>query len=127
MGLERPTSVLIVDDDAAFRALIRSVLEAAQFTIVGEGRDGAEGVALARSLKPDVITMDLEMPNVDGVQATAELCKDGSAIVVIVSGSQSSSKLGQVIRAGARWYVAKRDVVHQLADVVAALAELGAG
>lgn len=113
--------VLIVDDDADFRSLLRQLVEQCGYRVVGEAADGAEGVAMATALRPDVITMDLEMPRLDGVAATAELCRNGHGIVVIVSGSQSSEQLGEAMRAGARWHVAKRDVVDQLPVVLASL------
>src|SRR5437868_6197386 len=80
-------TVLIVDDDAAMRALILHVLEDAGYTIVGEAANGAEGVDRAAELSPDVITMDLEMPVLDGVGATERICAAGCVPIVIVSGS----------------------------------------
>lgn len=113
--------MLIVDDEAAIRALIRSVLEDAGYTIVGEASNGVEAVERVAELNPDVITMDLEMPVMDGVTATERLCAGGCAPVVIVSGSLSSDDVGRALAAGARWHVSKRDLVKQLPAVLAAL------
>lgn len=115
-------TVLVVDDDAAFRALLRQLLEDEGFEVLAEAVNGAEAIELAAVLRPDVITMDLEMPVRNGVEATAAICADGCATVVIVSGSTSSERLGDALEAGARWHVPKRVVAEQLPFAVAALA-----
>jgi CheY-like chemotaxis protein len=115
------STILIVDDDAAVRTLIRHVLEDAGYTVVGEAANGAEGVALAAELAPDLVTLDLEMPVLNGVGATERICAAGCPPIVIVSGSASSELIGRALAAGARWHVAKRDIVTQLPPVVAAL------
>ena len=114
-------TILIVDDDAAVRTLIRHVLEDAGYTVVGEAANGAEGVALAADLEPDLITMDLEMPVLNGVGAVQQICAAGCPPIVIVSGSGSSELIGHALFAGARWHVAKRDIVKQLPHVIQAL------
>ena len=113
--------VLIVDDDAGVRLLIRSVLEAAGYTVVGEAENGADALARAAELEPDLITMDLEMPVLDGVEATRRICAGGCAPIVIVSGSGSSELIGKALAAGARWHVAKRDIAEQLVHVLEVL------
>jgi two-component system chemotaxis response regulator CheY len=113
---------LIVDDDAAFRVLLRHLLEGNGFKVVGEAENGAEAVRLAGELMPDVVTMDLEMPVVNGFEATQAICANGGPAVVIVSGSMSSENLGEALQAGARWHVPKRDVGEDLPPVVTALA-----
>ena len=66
--------VLIVDDSAFMRKVLESIFNSDdQLTVVGHAKDGREAVALAESLKPDVITMDINMPHVDGLQATAQI------------------------------------------------------
>lgn len=122
MASRTAAGVLVVDDDARFRALVRQVVEAAGLSVVGEAANGAEAVRLAAELKPDVITMDLEMPILDGVAATAELCRTGCAPIVIVSGSRSSAKLADAMQAGARWHVDKAQIATDLAPVLAAFA-----
>lgn len=114
--------VLIVDDDAAVRTLIRHVLEGAGLTVVGEASNGREGIERAAELEPDLITMDLEMPVLDGVRATEQICAgQGCPPIVIVSGSASSELIGVALAAGARWHISKRDILTQLPHVVAAL------
>lgn len=100
---------------------MREVLEDRGIEVLAEAENGMEAVRLALELQPDVITMDLDMPIVDGVQAIAELCADDCPPVIVVSGSTSSEQLGDALAAGARWHVAKRDVPAHLPQAVFAL------
>jgi two-component system, chemotaxis family, protein-glutamate methylesterase/glutaminase len=78
--------VLIVDDSAFMRKVLLSILSAdPQIEVVGEARDGREGVAKAEQLKPDVITMDINMPHMDGLQATEAIMSQNPRPIVIVS------------------------------------------
>src|ERR1700736_4594491 len=84
--------VLVVDDSAFMRKVLEGIFNAdPQLQVVGHAKDGREAVALAESLKPDVITMDLNMPHMDGLQATAQIMTSNPRPVVIVS---SESKQG---------------------------------
>lgn len=85
MGL----TVLIVDDHPAFRSAARALLEAAGFEVVGEAADGASAVAAAAALRPAVILLDVQLPDIDGF-AVAERVADGPAIVLTSSRSASS-------------------------------------
>jgi two-component system, chemotaxis family, protein-glutamate methylesterase/glutaminase len=78
--------VLIVDDSAIMRKVLREIIGAdPQMEIVGEARDGREGVDLAETLKPDVITMDINMPRLDGLQATKVIMSQNPRPIVMVS------------------------------------------
>src|SRR5271169_549219 len=84
--------VLIVDDSAFMRKVLETIFNADdQLAVVGHAKDGREAVTLAESLKPDVITMDINMPHMDGLQATAQIMTSNPRPVVIVS---SESKEG---------------------------------
>src|SRR5690348_17840189 len=84
--------VLVVDDSAFMRKVLESIFNAdEQLTVIGHAKDGREAIALAESLKPDVITMDLNMPHMDGLQATAQIMTTNPRPIVIVS---SESKEG---------------------------------
>jgi len=102
--------VLIVDDSTFMRKVLESIFNADdQLQVAGHAKDGREAVALAESLKPDVITMDINMPHVDGLQATAEIMTKNPRPIVIVS---SESKDGAVstlkaLELGAIEFVAK--------------------
>jgi DNA-binding NarL/FixJ family response regulator len=112
--------VLIVEDDDAFAEIIRVLLEAdGGFELVGRARDGVQAVELARALVPDVITMDIDMPRMDGAEATGAIhAADPTPRIVIVSGSDSGSQIEAARSAGAHGYVAKARVPHDLCDVL---------
>jgi two-component system chemotaxis response regulator CheB len=102
--------VLIVDDSAFMRKVLETIFNADdQLQVVGHAKDGREAVSLAESLKPDVITMDINMPHVDGLQATAEIMTTNPRPIVIVS-SESREGAASTLRAlelGAIEFVAK--------------------
>jgi len=84
--------VLVVDDSAFMRKVLEAIFVAdGGFQVVGQAKDGREAIALTESLKPDVITMDLNMPHMDGLQATAQIMTTNPKPIVIVS---SESKEG---------------------------------
>jgi len=84
--------VLVVDDSAFMRKVLETIFNGdEQLAVIGHAKDGREAIALAESLKPDVITMDLNMPHMDGLQATAQIMTTNPRPIVIVS---SESKEG---------------------------------
>jgi two-component system chemotaxis response regulator CheB len=102
--------VLIVDDSAFMRKVLETIFNADELLqVVGHAKDGREAVSMAVSLKPDVITMDINMPHVDGLQATAEIMTTNPRPIVIVS-SESKEGAASTLRAlelGAIEFVAK--------------------
>lgn len=102
--------VLIVDDSAFMRKVLETIFNADdQLQVAGHAKDGREAVSLAESLKPDVITMDINMPHVDGLQATAEIMTTNPRPIVIVS-SESKEGAASTLKAlelGAIEFVAK--------------------
>jgi two-component system, chemotaxis family, protein-glutamate methylesterase/glutaminase len=102
--------VLIVDDSAFMRKVLETIIAADdQLQVCGQAKDGREAVTLAESLKPDVITMDINMPHVDGLQATAQIMTTNPRPIVIVS-SESREGAASTLKAlelGAIEFVAK--------------------
>jgi two-component system, chemotaxis family, protein-glutamate methylesterase/glutaminase len=102
--------VLVVDDSAFMRKVLESIFNAdEQLQVIGQAKDGREAVALSESLKPDVITMDLNMPHMDGLQATAQIMTNNPRPIVIVS-SESKEGAESTLKAlefGAIDFVAK--------------------
>ena len=99
------TRVLVVDDSATARALVAGVLGgAADLSVVGEARDGLEGVALTQKLRPDVVTMDLHMPRMDGFTAIKEIMITAPTPIVVATGSTLAGEVAtamHALRAGA--------------------------
>ena len=91
--------VLIVEDSVFMRKVLHDIIAADPvMEIVGEARDGREGVELAQTLKPDVITMDINMPHLDGLQATEIIMSQSPRPIVMVS-SESREGAGSTLRA----------------------------
>src|SRR5499433_155142 len=102
--------VLVVDDSAFMRKVLESIFNAdEQLQVVGHAKDGREAIALSESLKPDVITMDLNMPHMDGLEATAHIMTNSPRPIVVVS-SESKEGAESTLKAleyGAIDFVAK--------------------
>jgi DNA-binding NarL/FixJ family response regulator len=106
-----PVRVLIVDDHASFRSSARLLLEAEGYEVVGEAETGALGLQAAAALQPDVILLDVHLPDVDGFDVASRLATgDGSPRVVITS-SRDASDFGPLIqRSGALGFVPKNEL-----------------
>jgi DNA-binding NarL/FixJ family response regulator len=117
--------VLIVDDQALVRAGFRMILEAEDdMDVVGEAADGQEAVAAARRLRPDVVLMDVRMPDVDGIEATRRLLgDDGSdAKIVMLTTFDMDEYVYDALRAGASGFLLKDVPPEQLVAGIRAVA-----
>ncbi len=102
------TSVLIVDDAAFMRMAIRKVLEKNGFEIVGEAENGEIGYQKYIQCKPDVVTMDITMPEMTGIDALKQIKKfDADAKVVMVSAMGQESLVREAIMSGAKSFIVK--------------------
>ena len=100
--------VLIADDHALFRDGLRSLLEARGVDIVGEAPDGRRAVELARSLRPDIVLMDLSMPELGGLAATRLISADLPDVrVVVLTASEGDADLFEAIKSGAQGFLFK--------------------
>src|ERR1700756_5769441 len=109
-ALSKKFRVLVVDDSAFMRKVLESIFNAdEQLTVIGQAKDGREALALAESLKPDVITMDINMPHMDGLQATAQLITTNpEPLVTVISESrEGASSTLKALELGAIEFVAK--------------------
>ncbi|MBI5945389.1 MAG: response regulator transcription factor [Chloroflexi bacterium] len=103
-----PLRFLVVDDHALFRDGMVSLLKAAGMQVVGEALNGAEAVNEAARLKPDVVLMDIDMPILNGIDATRKITETIPEIrVVMLTVSQEDDKLVDALRAGAKGYLLK--------------------
>ena len=108
--------VLLVDDHSVVRQGLRMFLDLdAEFEVIGEATDGAEGVRLARELRPDVVIMDVSMPVLDGIEATRRMVKKHGTTVLILSMHAGREHVREALRAGARGYLVKTSTGSELA------------
>ena len=99
---------LITDDTAFMRMTLRNILEKNGFEVVGEAGDGQDAVYKFKELQPDLITMDLTMPVMDGISAIREILKiDGHAKIIVVSAMGQKSLVIDALNAGAKDFVVK--------------------
>jgi DNA-binding NarL/FixJ family response regulator len=120
-----PIRVLLVDDHAMIRTGFRTILDAQpDITVVGEASSGAEAIASARSLQPDVITMDVQMPDMDGITATRHLAEDPTtqAAIAIVTTFDRDDYLFTALDAGASGFLLKNAGPEDLVTAVRVLA-----
>ena len=111
--------IMIVDDNAFMRNTIKGVLTQAGFDIAAEAADGAEAVSTYPSAQPDLVTMDITMPNMDGVEALKELLKqDPGAKVVMVSAMGQESLVVEAVTAGAVDFVVKPFEADRVVDAI---------
>ena len=104
-------TILIVDDHAAFRLGVRELLAVDGYEVVGEASDGRSGLEAAAALQPDVVLLDVRLPDMDGFQVADALAARGSsAAVVLTSSSDDPLYPGRAADSGARGFVAKHDV-----------------
>jgi DNA-binding NarL/FixJ family response regulator len=123
----KPIKVVLVDDDPGFLEALQALFAGDErFEIVGTARDGADALSLAISLQPDVVTMDIEMPHLDGVEATRRIrAQVPETRVVVVSSPAYAGREEMAREAGASAYVSKSVVADELLPTVAAVAEGG--
>jgi len=105
----RPVRVLVVDDQTLFRTGLTSLLaEDERVDVVGQGVDGADAVKQALKLKPDVVVMDIKMPNLDGIEATRQIIEQNPGVkVLVLTTFETDSQVIQALKAGASGYVLK--------------------
>jgi len=104
------TTVLIVDDHASFRRTARKLLEAEGFDVVGEAADGRSALKMAATLDPDVVLLDIYLPDLDGFEITSQLQAANRAAVILTS-SRDGSDFGSLVgKSGARGFVPKAEL-----------------
>lgn len=103
-------SVLVVDDQPLVRQAVSDILASADLAVVGTAADGADAVELARSLRPDVVVMDIRMQRMDGIEATALICRDDelsdTRVLILTTFEEDENLLG-ALRAGASGFIGK--------------------
>ena len=130
---EGPVRVLLADDHPVYRLGLRALLDTVEgVQVVGEAETGAQAVIEAAELQPDVVVMDLQMPDVDGIEATKRIVKSHPEVaVLILSYSDEADSVFEAMRAGARGYVVKEAgkdaIIRAIQDVASGEMIFGAG
>ena len=115
----KPVRILVADDHEVVRHGVRAVLEGqAGWVVCGEARSGREAVARAIELQPDVVVLDITMPELNGLEATRQIRRAVSAKVLILTVHQSDQVVTEVIEAGAHGYVLKTDAGRTLVEAI---------
>jgi DNA-binding NarL/FixJ family response regulator len=114
-------TALVVDDHPSFRRFARRLLEASGFDVVGEAGDGASAIARARDTRPDVVLLDVLLPDCNGFEVAEQLAAEPSKPIVVLTSSRSAADLGPSLeKTSARGFISKRDLT---AVALAALVE----
>jgi DNA-binding NarL/FixJ family response regulator len=108
---ENVTSVLIVDDHPSFRASARALLEAEGFDVIGEANDGEGAVNAVHELRPDVVLLDVQLPDRTGFEVASQLTGNGTAVNVVLVSSRDSCDYGTLVEeCGACGFVPKGEL-----------------
>ena len=120
----KPTRVLIADDHEVVRQGIRIIVQSSpNFEICGEASDGRQAVQLAAQLKPDIVVVDIGMPNLNGLDATKQIVQhDHKTKVLVLTMHESEQIVREVLAVGARGYLLKSDAGRDLLSALEALA-----
>lgn len=111
--------VLIIDDSKMSRRMLRTILEGIGHEIVGEAGNGEEGLTLYKELTPDVVTMDITMPEMDGIKCLQEIMGiDPTAKVLMVTAAGQASKLMEALKSGAKDFICKPYEPEQIINAV---------
>jgi DNA-binding NarL/FixJ family response regulator len=121
------TTVLIVDDNGSFRAWARVLLESAGYTVAGEAADGASAIAAALASPPEVMLLDVQLPDTDGFEVARRLRAERSDVAVVLTSTRDALDYGARLgTCGARGFVSKDELsAKALADVLASGADSG--
>jgi DNA-binding NarL/FixJ family response regulator len=113
-------TVLIVDDNARFRARARRWLEEGGFTVIGEAADGASGLREATAIKPQVVLLDVQLPDMSGLRVAERLTAQPGAPAVVLTSTHDVDELGALVsRCGAQGFVPKDELSGEaLAEVL---------
>lgn len=111
--------VLIVDDAAFMRMMIRDMLKKLGYVVAGEADNGFHGVQMYKELKPDLVTMDVTMPEMDGVEAVKEIMAfDKNAKIIMVSAMGQQAIVMDCIKAGARDFIVKPFNIDRVEEAI---------
>jgi len=109
-----PPRIVIVDDDPSFLATVRQLLEAEGFAVVGEALNGLDGVAVAAETAPDIVLVDVTLPDIDGFEVVERLADGENAPPAVLTSIRSAEDFGSLIETSrARAFIPKADITGQ--------------
>jgi CheY-like chemotaxis protein len=104
-------TIVVVDDDPSFLAMVRQLLEAEGFAVVGEAETGLDGVRAATELSPDLVLVDVTLPDIDGFEVVERLAGLGSTAAAFLTSTREESDFGGLVGASpARAFISKGDI-----------------
>jgi DNA-binding NarL/FixJ family response regulator len=104
-------TVLIVDDHPSFRATARAILEADGFEVIGEAEDGASAVEAVGKLHPEVVLLDVQLPDMDGFSVASSLGTNGKMPTIVLTSSRDAADFGPLVaQCGARGFIPKAEL-----------------
>jgi DNA-binding NarL/FixJ family response regulator len=104
-------TLLIVDDHPSFRGTARALLEAEGFDVVGEAEDGAGAIEAVQRLRPEIVLLDVQLPDIDGFEVALRLTANGDAPAIVLTSSRDVAEFGGLVeRSGARGFVPKAEL-----------------
>ena len=104
-------TVLIVDDHPAFRSAARALLEDAGFEVVGEAGDGSSAIVAARELRPEIVLLDIQLPDLDGFAVAQRLDAEGLPAAIVLTSSRNVASYRRRLAAHPTWpFLAKSDL-----------------
>ena len=115
-------TILIVDDHPTFRGMARAILESGGYDVVGEAADGISAIEAAKTLRPDVILLDVQLPDIDGFEVASLLTsQNGGSPAIVMTSSRDACDFGSLVeQSGARGFIPKAELS---AGALAALLE----
>ena len=117
--MDTDIKIVIAEDNALLRGVLRDALEEAGMQVVGEAGDGAEALTMAENNRPDVVVMDMRMPNVDGIEATQRIASASWAMpVVVLSAYDEPQMIEAALAAGASNCLKKGVGLDELIDAI---------
>jgi DNA-binding NarL/FixJ family response regulator len=115
-----PPRIVIVDDDPSFLATVRLLLEDEGFVVVGEALNGLDGVAAVAELDPDIVLVDVNLPDIDGFEVAQRVADGGRAPPVVLTSIRSAGDFGDLVEtSGARAFIMKAEISGEaLAEIL---------